>query len=591
MTVLAPTNWNRTLTTKEWTKPLAVQQHRCADLLEAARPVLSQLGEVLVKAGAIALLTDAEGLILMAEGDPETIERARASGLAVGSPWPEDKFASSAVSATLAAGKPVQLCPHDRAPAAFTPWTCSAAVIRDPVDGETLGVLDLSRPGGEPNSYCLTLVAAEAQRIETNLAKLDAERHTKLLSLAFSDTRRWMDGGVVIFDPRGRLVHVNRHAACFLADRRLPADFWQSQAILRVVAGEEGGIPDWLRRDWFMPIVDDDRRLGTLLVLPAVTPAKPADGRPCSPLRRIVGESPAMQTAKARAEHLAGMALPVLLLGPTGAGKEVFAQAIHESGGGKGPFLPINCGAMSRDLLAAELFGYADGAFTGARRGGMAGKFEAADGGTLFLDEIGEMPLDLQAHLLRVLDDGVIYRVGESKPRRAKVRIIAATNRDLKAEAAAGRFRLDLFYRLAVAQITLPSLDERREDIPALAAHFIRLAALKYGIPEKPLGPGVAEALQAHDWPGNVRELRNAIESMMAFATGPALSVADLPEDVAGRPDVGPQGDIALKDYELTALKNAIDAEHGNLTRAAVRLGIAKSTLYEKLKRHGLSRG
>ena len=174
---------------------------------------------------------------------------------------------------------------------------------------------------------------------------------------------------------------------------------------------------------------------------------------------RIVGDAPSLRQAVGRARQLAKSRAPVLLLGETGVGKDVFAQCLHAAGAGKdGAFVALNCGGFSRELLTSELFGYVEGAFTGARRGGMVGKIEAADGGTLFLDEIGEMPKDLQPHFLRVLESGEVYRIGETRPRKVNFRLVAATNRDLRSEVEAGRFRMDLFYRVAVTSIAIPRL-------------------------------------------------------------------------------------------------------------------------------------
>ena len=560
---------------------------RRADLIEVARPIMKRSLEFLPETGCLMALTDADGVVLWVDGDPALAEQARDIGLRPGGAWAESAQGTSGIGTALALGRTLQVRTEEHFVSGIKGWTCSAGVIRDPIDEQILGVLNISAVDGPQNSHCLALAAAEAHRIELSLAKRDADRRTRLLTLAFGDTGRWMDGGVVIFDHRGKPLHANRHAARFLEERGLPAEIWRSTAIRRLASGEGNSAPEWLSPDWLAPVTDRDLALGSVLTLPSA-PRRPAAATDA--LEGIVGNSPALAAAKQRAAQLAKLALPVLLLGPTGAGKEVFAAAIHKASGAKGAFLPINCGAISRDLLASELFGYADGAFTGARRGGMAGKFEAADGGTLFLDEIGEMPLDLQAHLLRVLEDGAVYRVGEVKPRQVKVRVIAATHRDLKAEVAAGRFRMDLYYRLSVAQLLLPALAERREDVAPLVAHFTRTMAAKHGLPEKPLAPGVLEALEAHDWPGNVRELRNVVESMLALSTGPSITQDDLPPDIRPAAPAAdePAGD--LRGAEAVALRDAIRAEHGNLTRAATRLGIAKSTLYEKMKRHGLSR-
>lgn len=287
--------------------------------------------------------------------------------------------------------------------------------------------------------------------------------------------------------------------------------------------------------------------------------------------------------------------MPVLLLGETGVGKDAFAQAFLAGGvQGSGPFVAINCGGFSRELLTSELFGYAEGAFTGARRGGMTGKIEAADGGTLFLDEVGEMPLDLQPHLLRVLEAGEVYRIGENQPRKVKLRLIAATNRDLKAEVEAGHFRADLFYRIAVTSLRLPSLRDRAGDLPPLAEHLLAEIARRYEIPVPEMTPEVLEAFHLHDWPGNIRELRNVLEGMLLESGGASLTVGHLPPELLGtnRTDMAfrtPAAAIGtLERAEGEAILAAIRRHQGNLTSAARDLGIAKSTLYVRIERLGL---
>ena len=253
----------------------------------------------------------------------------------------------------------------------------------------------------------------------------------------------------------------------------------------------------------------------------------------------------------------------------------------------------VNCAGLARDLLASELFGYADGAFTGARRGGMAGKMEAAGRGTLFLDEIGEMPLELQGYLLRALEAGEICRLGESRPRKVEFRLISATNRDLRSEVAAGRFRMDLFDRVAVTSLSIPPLRDRPEDIAALAESFLRVIAEERGSPRW-LSPEALSALTAYGWPGNVRELRNVIASVGLESDRDLLALEDLPAEIRASAPASPQGrsqeaGTMLQQVEAEAIRSAVGAEGGNLTRAALRLGIAKSTLYSKITSYGLS--
>jgi len=288
----------------------------------------------------------------------------------------------------------------------------------------------------------------------------------------------------------------------------------------------------------------------------------------------------------------------VLLQGETGVGKDMIARTIHESGRRRGgPFIALNCGGLPRDILVSELFGYVDGAFTGARRSGMVGKIEAADGGTLFLDEIGDMPLEVQPVFLRVLEGGEVYPLGDSKPRKVEFRLVAATNKDLRAEVSAGRFRRDLFYRVSVTALRVPSLRDRKEDIPALVEHFNSEVSRRYGVPMKRLEPGVLDAFDRYAWPGNVRELRNVVEGMVMLSTGDAVVVADLPPEIAvSITEANPQPDVLthsgtvtnLEAVERDAISSAIATCHGNLTLVARELRISKSTLYLKVEKYGL---
>jgi transcriptional regulator with PAS, ATPase and Fis domain len=285
----------------------------------------------------------------------------------------------------------------------------------------------------------------------------------------------------------------------------------------------------------------------------------------------------------------------LLLNGETGVGKELFARAIHEaSPQAHGPFVALNCGGLPRELLASELFGYVDGAFTGARRSGMVGKIEAAHEGTLFLDEIAEMPLDLQPYLLRVLEGGEVYPVGSNKPRSVRFRLIAACNRDLQTEIGAGRFRMDLFYRISVTSLKIPPLRERHEDLQVLVDHFARLVAERHQLPIKRFTPEVIAAFARYSWPGNLRELRNAVESMALFCESEEVDISAMPPELlagrAPRSDAPPKpATCQLEEVEREAISGALRLAQGNLTGAARELQIARSTLYVKVKKYALA--
>lgn len=302
----------------------------------------------------------------------------------------------------------------------------------------------------------------------------------------------------------------------------------------------------------------------------------------------ILGQSRAIRQAIDLARKVATTDTTVLLTGETGSGKEVFAQAIHQASPRRaGPFVAINCGALSKEILESELFGHRAGAFTGANRD-QKGLFAEAHKGTLFLDEIGEMPLDLQAKLLRVLETHEFTRVGDTKPTQVDVRIVAATNRSLEQEASQGHFRLDLFYRLSVFAIELPGLHARREDIPLLAEQFARIGAAKLGKKPMVLSPAFLDVLMRYSWKGNIRELKNVIERAVILNDGPTLLPEFLPLDVqsAANTTTSPAFDLAA--VEKKHIAQTLNYTHGNKAETARLLGIGLSTLYRKIEQYQL---
>ncbi len=304
---------------------------------------------------------------------------------------------------------------------------------------------------------------------------------------------------------------------------------------------------------------------------------------------QIVGRSKPMKQAIELAKRVAATDTTVLLTGETGTGKEVFAQAIHyESARRNKPFVAINCSALGKELLESEMFGHKAGAFTGATRD-KQGLFEAANHGTIFLDEIGEMDLALQAKLLRVLETGAFFKVGETKETKVDVRIIAATNRDLQAESEAGNFRLDLFYRLSVFSIRLPSLAERKDDIPLLAEHFIQMFTARMGRKPMRMSEAFLKALVNHPWKGNIRELKNLIERAVILANDDELTPDCLPFDFMITESSNPADALKLAEMEKLHIRKVLNYTQGNKTRAAELLGIGLATLYRKLDEYKLN--
>jgi transcriptional regulator with PAS, ATPase and Fis domain len=325
-----------------------------------------------------------------------------------------------------------------------------------------------------------------------------------------------------------------------------------------------------------------------------------AQRRPKYTIASFIGTSPAVMEVKRQARRVAGTDSTVLLLGETGTGKELMAQAIHAGGHrAASPFVGVNIAAVPDSLLEAEFFGVAPGAYTGADRKGRAGKFKLADGGTLFLDEIGDMPLALQAKLLRVLQEQEVEPLGSNRVERIDVRMIAATSRDLPAMVAAGTFRADLYYRLAVLPIRLPPLRERLGDLDALADHLLEDIALRTGLSApKSLTAEALELLAVQSWPGNIRELRNVLEQACLLSDELVLAPAHLKAltatpaahqaaPAAFTPERQKPLHHAVAELEAQAIRDALKATNGNKLAAARLLGIARATLYEKLGQMG----
>ncbi len=313
--------------------------------------------------------------------------------------------------------------------------------------------------------------------------------------------------------------------------------------------------------------------------------------------KNIVGNSPALRKVLEKVSQIAPTEVTVLLEGESGTGKEMFANLIHEnSRRAERPFIKVNCGALTKTLLESELFGAVKGAYTGSDRD-REGYFESADGGTIFLDEIGEMDLESQVRLLRVLEEREVVRVGSTRPIKVDVRIVAATNKNLLNAVDAGQFREDLYYRLAVIKLGLPSLRERRDDLPLLFNHFVTQFNEQYGKSVTRMSPELVKFFQNYDWPGNIRQFRNIVEGMVVLAADDTLDRSDLPADIQNpltRPSMDKKMEdtilpgISMQDYERAIIVKNLAHTGGNREKAATMLGISPRTLYRKIKEYDL---
>lgn len=590
---------------------VSILKYQLRDLLEASKPVMVLARDFLSETGTVMVLTDQKGIVLEVEGDGSTMGPAEKVHLLPGASWDEAQCGTNAIGTAISLGQPVQIHSEEHFCEGIKRWTCSAAVIRDPVHGQILGVIDVSGLSRNYSRHSLSMVVATANRIESFLAKKELQFRIRLMDRSTTQLSASDGAGAILIDRHGFPIKLNENAPSLLTSLGCRIDLNNPDRIEGISTGAEpvackDALPDWLRSEWVEPIFDNGERVGSVVRVPnrqsKFRVSKPqsithgaADVKATFPGAK--GSSPELQQAIDKATQLAKSRVPILLLGETGVGKEVFAQGIHSlSRYCDGPFIALNCGGLSRELLASELFGHVEGAFTGSRRGGVAGKIEAADGGTLFLDELGEMPLDLQPHFLRVLEDGQIYRLGDTKPRQVRFRLIAATNRDLRQEVAEGRFRIDLFYRVSVTSIRIPALRDRQGDIRELTKSFIRQLCEQHEVEEKIFDPKALEMLEQYSWPGNVRELRNTIEGLVLTVPGDVICHHDLPPEFLSdshgaddsRDDVSVANLSGLAKSEFEQICKVLRETSGNATLAAKQLGIAKSTLYLKLKKYSL---
>lgn len=471
---------------------------------------------------------------------------------------------------------------------------CAAAPVRD-AGGQLIGVLTLTATPDNFNAHTLGTVQAAAEAIgqQLTLRRLLAEQQSILETL---------NEGVIVCDKQGRIKTLNRYA------RQIFSGLDPGDAPIDALLKPQGGSLLSMAFCNDLELQFRPEGLAPLSCLISLMPA-PDGGRVLSLrenqriraiTRRVMGvnasytfemirgHSPRLQQAIHKARISSRTDSTVLLSGESGTGKELFAQAIHNaSPRQQEAFIALNCGALPRDLVQSELFGYADGAFTGARRGGSAGKFELADGGTLFLDEIGEMPLEAQTSLLRVLQEGEVLRIGAAQPVKVNVRIIVATHCNLAEAVERNAFRRDLFYRLNVISLEIPPLRDRREDIPELVNNFIQALCTRLKRIPPAVTPQAMACLQAWAWPGNVRELENVIERVVNLCEGLQISNADLPESMqasqATHVHLDEDAPSSLQHMEHAFIMQVIDEHKGNLRRSAQQLGISRTALYNKL--------
>lgn len=568
-----------------------------------------EIYELIRDRGLLVTVSEERGYLLGMFGDVKALTAADRLNFGPGANWSEASVGTNAIGTALQCGHPLQVKGREHFCESHHGWICSAAPIFG-WDGKPVAVLDISGPMDSDHRQALELALHGARHMESRLYRIEAAqqmfRACDLVQKLFGAAT----AGLVLVDPEGRILEGNDAAADLLGIppgqlRGSKAQLWfdlprSFKAFSQNATEAEKTVTAVrCRKNPTVPVFahamssPNGTVMGSLLILqePHFSPKGPSPSSSKEdPFQKVLGRSRALCRAVDVARRVARTDTTVLLVGESGTGKEVLARAIHEASRRKaGPFVAVNCGAIPSGLIQSVLFGYEEGAFTGARRGGSRGKFESADGGTLFLDEIAEMPLDMQVNLLRVLEDGQVTRVGGNKPIEVDVRIVAATHRDLAQRVADGLFREDLFYRLHVVRITLPPLRERKEDLELLVHHFLEVHSKKLPRRVRAVLPDFYAALHRYHWPGNVRELRHAIEAAMALMPDDVLSADCLPEDILQRARPAPASrndlDFNLRRREAESVRQAYAHFQGNISEAARALGIGRNTLYAKLKK------
>ncbi|MGE0114445.1 MAG: sigma-54-dependent Fis family transcriptional regulator [Steroidobacteraceae bacterium] len=604
--------------------PVKLNAHQLAALREenqvfreTALPFMEFLCNAVRDTGFILVLTDRNSVVLELFGDDEVLQMARSNNFVPGSSRAEYEVGTNGISLALSEHKPIQLTGAEHFNYRHHHWTCASAPVFG-ADNQLLGTVTLSGPSVNAQRHTLGMVISAAEAIHDRLCERAADQHRSRIDAMLSSILTMMSEAIITIDGAALVTNVNPTAAKML-------DVHPEQAVGKSVLQLFPGNPQ------LMEILSGARETGPIevmaesskgrthfVVTPFVLKSAGATQGAVLALRErkeflnevrefsgfeaayrfenLIGHSPALRQQIELARAAARQNTRILISGETGTGKELFAQAIHNaSPRSQGPFVAINCAAIPRELLESELFGYKGGAFTGSRKSGQIGKFELADGGTLFLDEVNQMPLDLQAKLLRVLQDGFITRLGDSKPIRIDVRIIAATNEDLYEKSRNGLFRSDLYFRLSVVELNLPALRERGDDMILLAEHMLAGLSEKLDKGALKLSVAAKALLRRYPWSGNVRELENVLEMAAIVCDGDVLEPAHLAyrmkqvsvETRSDAPTVSASAS-PLKEAEIDLIRNAMKQYHGNIALVARQLKISRSTIYRRMKEHGI---
>ncbi|MEA4925759.1 MAG: sigma-54-dependent Fis family transcriptional regulator [Syntrophomonadaceae bacterium] len=599
-----------------------------ADLIEIAGYFMNRLYEFVAGSGFIVFLSDERGFIMNSVGDYEILDNALKVKLMTGTGWMEEEVGTNGIGTALKLKRPIQISGQEHYCEMLHSWTCSASPIFND-DGQIIGALQMSGPSHAVHMHTLGMVVAAVAAIRDHIRVRKQNQALNVLNSSLQNIFGTMSDGAIMVDRQGVVKQINPVGEQILGHNLIGQSIkgllGQDPRTCNVLAKGQSYTDVEVRVDnkrhnfhclfTGIPIKDESGEVtGAVIFFNPIHNVKRLINRfngaqATFRFRDIIGESPKLKEAIRMAAQAAANVSNVLIVGESGTGKELFAQAIHNySPCHKGPFVAVNCAAIPRELIASELFGYSEGAFTGARRGGRPGKFEMASGGTLFLDEIGDMPLDQQVTLLRVLQERKINRIGGDQIIPVDVRVICATNKDLIDEVKQGNFRQDLYYRLNVILIPVPPLRERQGDISLLFNHLLKKIAEKAHAQIDTVQPGITKCLEDYSWPGNVRELENVVEKMINSATGRTISFEQLPPEITGiqlppaysepvpSSSSSPTGPRPRSKGmpELLARRSTfmeiLTRHKGNISRVAKEMGVSRNTVYRRMQFYEISR-
>jgi transcriptional regulator of acetoin/glycerol metabolism len=632
---------------KSWTRcvesgvdPLGMQRHDYLDsekladvltdrkrLLDVARSFMADLYEIVRGSGFVVVLTDEQGYIIELFADSLSSQESITSNFFIGASWHEEEAGTNAIGTAIEEKKPVQVTGAEHFCKKHHGLTCSAAPIYNP-RGKLIGILDISGAYQRAHAHTLGMVVAAAKAITGQLRIIRKNRQLAVANQKLTTFFNMVSDGVLVLDRDGKVTELNPAAERIFKRKRSELTGVRLRSLMTAGASSDGACLAFSSPQHCSEIeLAVETSAGSCRCLASVEPIISEQEsftgsfitlRPIKAVRNlvnrfsgysaslqfpdIIGESPEMREAIELAKLSAQAASNVLLQGESGTGKEIFAQAIHnQSSRRDAPFIPLNCGAIPRELVGSELFGYEEGAFTGASKGGKPGKFELASGGTLFLDEIGDMPLEQQAVLLRVIQEKQMMRIGGLKVIPVDVRLICATHKNLLEKVQNGTFRQDLYYRLNVMSIIIPPLRERVADIPSLFTHFLdRLCSDREA--SLAVDHDLMHYLYSYPWPGNVRELQNVVERAANLAVNGTVGVNQLPHEIvhinaskevssaAVQPGTNLRKHrLKQKEREKNQILHLLNTCDGNISRVARELGVSRKTVYNRMHRHGLS--